>query len=105
MKNIVKILAALSAVTAAVLVVVKYWDKINAKMQEIKNSCKSCEEPEPIEEPVEAAEETAEAPAEEAAEEPKEEAAEAPAEEAAEAPAEEPKEESAEAVTEADFAD
>ena len=101
MKNIVKILAALSAVTAAVLVVVKYWDKINAKMQEIKNSCKSCEEPEPIEEPVEAAE----APAEEAAKEPKEEAAEAPAEEAAEAPAEEPKEESAEAVTEADFAD
>ena len=97
MKNIFKILAALSAVTAAVLVVVKYWDKINAKMQEIKNSCKSCEEPEPIEEPVETADE--------AAEEPKEEAAEAPAEEAAEAPAEEPKEESAEAVTEADFAD
>ena len=38
MKNIFKILAVLSAVTAAVLVVVKYWDKINAKMQSIKNS-------------------------------------------------------------------
>ena len=96
MKNIVKILAALSAVTAAVLVIVKYWDKINAKMQEIKNSCKSCEEPEPIEEPVEATDEAAEAPVEEAAEEPKE---------AAETPVDEPKEEAAEAVTEADFAD
>ena len=105
MKNIFKILAALSAVTAAVLVVVKYWDKINAKMQSIKNNCKCDEEPLESPEAAEAAEEpTAEEPA---AEESKDEAAEAPAEESREKPAEEAKEEPKDesAVTESDFAD
>ena len=105
MKNIFKILAALSAVTAAVLVVVKYWDKINAKMQSIKNSCKCDEEPLESPEAAEAAEESvSEDPA---AEESKDEAVEAPAEEAKDAPAEETKEDSADesAVTESDFAD
>lgn len=105
MKNIFKILAVLSAVTAAVLVVVKYWDKINAKMQSIKNSCKCDEEPLESPEAAEAAEESvSEDPA---AEESKDEAVEAPAEEAKDAPAEEAKEDSADesAVTESDFAD
>lgn len=105
MKNIFKILAGLSAVTAAVLVVVKYWDKINAKMQSIKNSCKCDEEPLESPEAAEAAEESvSEDPA---AEESKDEAVEAPAEEAKDAPAEETKEDSADesAVTESDFAD
>lgn len=105
MKNIFKILAVLSAVTAAVLVVVKYWDKINAKMQSIKNSCKCDEEPLESPEAAEAAEESvSEDPA---AEESKDEAVEAPAEEAKDAPAEETKEDSADesAVTESDFAD
>lgn len=105
MKNIFKILAVLSAVTAAVLVVVKYWDKINAKMQSIKNSCKCDEEPLESPEAAEAAEESvSEDPA---AEESKDEAVEALAEEAKDAPAEETKEDSADesAVTESDFAD
>ena len=44
MKNIWKIAVAVVAAAAAVLALVKYWDKINAKMQCIKKGGCKCGE-------------------------------------------------------------
>lgn len=107
MKNIWKIAVAAVAAAAAILALVKYWDKINAKMQCIKKGgCKCgdedvccCEAPETVKEMVEEAAEAVEAATEEVAE-----TAEEVVEGAVET-AEEIAEDVAEAVTEEDFAD
>lgn len=88
-KTLLSIAVALAAIAGAAYVIYTYWDKIAAKLAELKAKCPCCcedvlEEAEAEETPAE------EAPAEEAP------AAEAPAEEAPAAEA---------AVTEEDFAD
>ena len=81
-KNILGLAAALAAVAAAAYLLYTYWDKLMAKLEELKGLCEAEEADEEAVEEVPAEE----APAEESA----------PAEQAA--PAEE-------TVTEADFAD
>ncbi|MCI8619197.1 MAG: hypothetical protein HFG44_03900 [Oscillospiraceae bacterium] len=103
MKNIWKIAVAVVAAAAAVLALVKYWDKINAKMQCIKKGgCKCgdedlccCDMPETVEEAGEAVEAVAEEVAETAGE---------VVEDAVEA-AKEFAQDVADAITEEDFAD
>lgn len=107
MKNMWKIAVAVVAAAAAVLALVKYWDKINAKMQCIKKGgCKCgdedlccCDMPETVEEAAEEAGEAVEAVAEEVAE-----TAGEVVEDAVEA-AKEFAQDVADAITEEDFAD